>query len=647
LSTLRRTSPAIAIFTNCAMLIATLIALAYSGPAFSQETVLPTDALQVDVPALVLRGIPFSLGVAGAIPGSTLTLEVDGERWTAAVNPDGTAHFDSVTMATRGVREGSIAVAGQVVARLNLRTIPGWLSILPPLLAIAVALLFRQVIPALYLGILVGSVTVAGLTFGGVVLGVLATFQVYVIQAVTDPSHAAIMLFSFMIGGMVGIVIKNGGMQGVVNIIVQFATSARRGQVTTAALGLAIFFDDYANTLVVGNTMRQVTDRLRISREKLAYLVDSTAAPVACVALVTTWIGYQVGLIGTAMEQIDGLEMSAYSMFLSSIPYSFYPVFTMAFVFMLAGSGRDFGPMLAAETRARTTGQVLGPGAHIDRAASEDADELRLKAGKPVRAVNALLPLFVLVFGVLAGLYATGQGDNLRDIIGSADSYAALMWASLASVLVAALLSQTQGILSTTEVVDAWYSGVKAMLFAMIILVLSWSLSGVSTELHTADYLVSVLSDSLIPGVVPALVFVLAAATAFATGSSWATMGILMPLVLPLVWAVLQNTYPGGGFGLSIMYSTVACVLAGAVLGDHCSPISDTTILSSMASGCDHVEHVRTQLPYAMTVGAVSVLIGTLPTGFGVPWWISMPVGLAVLFAISRLVAQPVPEAEL
>jgi Na+/H+ antiporter NhaC len=615
-------------------------------PAVAQEALLPGGELTIDEPPLVLRGIEFELLVTGGVPGSTLELDVDGVVHRATVDELGTALFEHVTVGRMGVVGGTIRAAGQEVGAVTLRSIPGFLAILPPLIAIAVALIFRQVIPALFLGVVFGSVTVAGLTPGGVLAGVLASFQIYVLEAVVDPDHAAIMLFSFMIGGMVGIVIKNGGMQGVVNIIVRYATSPRRGQVTTAALGLAIFFDDYANTLVVGNTMRQVTDRLKISREKLAYLVDSTAAPVSCVAFVTTWIGYEVGLIGTAVEGIQGLDASAYSLFLNSIPYSFYPIFTMFFVFVLASSGRDYGPMLVAETRARTTGAVLGPGAHIDKAAGEDAEELKIKEDKPVRAVNALVPLVVLVFGVLVGLLVTGEGNSIREIVGSADSYAALMWASLASVLVAAALTQAQGILTTSEVVDAWYAGVKAMLFAMIILVLSWALSGVSTQLHTADYLVSVLSESLVPGVVPALVFVLAGATAFATGSSWATMGILMPLVLPLVWAVLQNYHSSPDFSLHTLYSTVACVLAGAVLGDHCSPISDTTILSSMASGCDHIEHVRTQLPYAMTVGAVAVLVGTLPTGFWVPWWISMPAGMVVLFAISRLVAKPVPEPE-
>ncbi|MGD8817611.1 MAG: Na+/H+ antiporter NhaC family protein, partial [Acidobacteriota bacterium] len=220
-----------------------------------------------------------------------------------------------------------------------------------------------------------------------------------------------------------------------------------------------------------------------------------------------------------------------------------------------------------------------------------------------------------------------------------------LMWASLMAALTAGTLAIVQRILTLTEVVDAWYAGLKAMMIAMIILVLAWSLSSITAELNTAGYLVSVLGDSLPPGIVPALVFIISAATAFATGSSWGTMGILIPLVVPLSWAVLAANNMADGAHHNVIYSTVACVLGGAVWGDHCSPISDTTILSSMASGSDHIDHVRTQLPYALLVGGVGVFFGTLPTGFGSPWWLSMIIGVATLFTAHRYLSKPVDEA--
>jgi len=254
--------------------------------------------------------------------------------------------------------------------------------------------------------------------------------------------------------------------------------------------------------------------------------------------------------------------------------------------------------------------------------------------------MNAVLPVAVLVAGTLIGIYVTGAsssepGATLRTIIGNGNSYKALGWASLLGVFTAAILSVGQRILTLAEVVEAWYAGLKSMMFAVIILILAWSLAGVNTVLNTGGYLVSVLGDELSPNLLPAVVFVLSAVTAFATGSSWGVMGIVMPLAIPLSWAVMEaNGLTEDPGNMHILYSSVAAVLAGAVWGDHCSPISDTTILSSMASGCDHMDHVRTQLPYALTVGGVAMLIGTVPAGYGLPWWIGMIAGLAVLIAV-------------
>lgn len=627
-----------------------VVALVSALPATAQDGDVALDKGSV----VLLSGTPVqvtAVGPSDRLGRVTLRLTQSGvSRDYPVTLVDGVAVFKDVVAEQTGLAELQLWDQIAVTPVRVVRVWPSWISILPPVLAIVLALLFKQVIVALFLGLWLGAaalvVTVGGsivAPFGptAIVRGAMNVYQVYVLGSVTTVSYAQILLFSFMVGGTVGIILKNGGMQGVVNIIVRWATDPRRGQLSAAALGVAIFFDDYANTLVVGNTMRQVTDRLRVSREKLAYIVDSTAAPVSCVALVTTWIGYEVGLIDGAIGSIPGIDEGAYSVFLNSLAYSYYPFLTMFMVFTLSYLGRDFGPMLAAERRARSTGQVLAADADVDEAAGGEVEELKFDEDRPVRAINAILPIGVLVGTVMVALYVTGSGDTLRDIVGSADSYIGLMWGSVLATITAALLSLGQRILSAKEIVDAWYAGMKAMLFAMIILVLAWSLAAVATELHTAEFLVSILGDWLHPGAVPTIVFLLAAATAFATGSSWSTMGILMPLVLPLVWAVL-STAADPAAGMPVLYSAVACVLAGAVMGDHCSPISDTTILSSMASGCDHIAHVRTQLPYALTVGTVAVLLGTLPAGFGMPWWLGMLLGAAALYSVARFVGQPV-----
>ena len=615
-----------------------LATLCIAAPASAQDAAL-------DAPSFTMQDVAFDIIVHGDnLTAETLQLTINDVTHPLTVSDEGVIVAAGIVLASAGLAEVSLSRGDTELAHRDLHIIPAWVSVLPPLLAILIALITRNVIPALLFGIWFGAFTLNGLSFSGAFVGLLEVFQVFILNALADSDHAAIILFTLMIGGMVGIITANGGMRGVVHIISRFTTTPRTGQVSTGMLGLLIFFDDYANLLVVGGTMRSVTDRLKVSREKLAYIVDSTAAPVSCIAFVTTWIGFEVGLIGDTVATIDGYDESGYSVFLNSIAYSFYPWLAILFVFTIAVSGRDFGPMLKAERRARSTGQLWAPGAKIDT----DNEHAGTGEDKPQRAINAVLPVLVLVTGVIIGLFVTGSdgtgAQSVRDIIGAADSYKSLMWASLLGALTAAVLTLGQGIMSLTDTVDAWYKGGRAMGFAMVILVMAWSLSAVADQVHTADFLVSTLGEALPAGIIPALVFILAAAVAFATGTSWGTMGILIPLVLPLAWAVMSRDGADPHANLPIMYSTAACVLAGAVWGDHCSPISDTTILSSMASGCDHIDHVRTQLPYAMVVGTVGLAAGTIPTGFGVPWWIALPLAVATLIAVHRLIAKPVGE---
>ncbi len=596
------------------------------------------DSLQVTLPRVLLSHIPLKITVQASLPDTTLTLQA-GEREVAVSLKEGRG-TTTVTLPRAGRTDFRLRLGEQTLWQASPRILPGWLSLVPALMAIFIALISRQVVPSLFLGIWAGAWITYALSPVGLWKGLLDVVDTYVLHALNDTGRLSIVIFSFLIGGMVGIVSRNGGMNGIVKYIVRWARDPRRGQVATGILGVVIFFDDYANTLVVGNTMRPVLDRLRVSREKLAYIVDSTAAPVAALALVTTWIGYEVSLIGGAISKIDAIHESAYSIFLHAVPYSFYPVLAIVFVFFVALLGRDFGPMYRAEIRARTTGQVYAPEATV--AESVEAGELKPVEGKPERAINALLPVAVLVFGTLIGLYVTGEGNTLREIIGSADSYKAMLWGSLLGVLTAGLLSAIQRILTLGQIVTAWYNGMKAMFLAIIILTLAWALSDLNEVLSTAQYLISVLSEQVHPAFLPAIIFVLSAASAFATGSSWGVMGIMMPLVIPLAWGILDARGMTEAEHLHMLYATIASVLAGAVWGDHCSPISDTTILSSMASACDHIDHVRTQLPYALTVGFVALFLGLLPAGFGLPLWISFPVSMVFLLVLLWFVGKPV-----
>ena len=595
--------------------------LAYTGSSIGAEIILPKLALS-EVPFEVMLNSDQNIESIDLYYDDQVTQLIPNEEGVFSAN----IQFDST-----GQKELSVVSSGSELASKQIRVIPGWISILPPLLAIIMALLLRNVIPALIAGIWFGAAALYPLSISGIFKGLLDGFQIYVVKALSNEDHAAIILFSMMIGGMVGIITRNGGMNSIVMLLVSKAKTAIGGQVSVWLMGLMIFFDDYSNTLVVGNTARPLTDHLKISREKLAYLVDSTAAPVVCIALITTWIGYEVGLIDTALKSIPELDQPAYTVFLKSIPYSFYPIFAIIFVFTVAYSGKDMGPMYDAEVRARK-GQVIPESK--ENTPAIHGDNLEPKDGVRMRAINAFMPIVVLIVSLLCGLYITGEGENLTEIIGSANSYTAMLWASLLGAMVAAIMSITQKILTIHETVDAWFGGVKAMLFAMIILILAWALSDISKELHTANYLISVLADTLPAQMVPVTVFLLSAVTAFTTGTSWGTLGILMPLVIPLCWAVMQINGIADAEHMHILYSAIACNLAGAVWGDHCSPISDTTVLSSMASGCDHIEHVRTQMPYAVLVGVVAILIGTIPGAFGLSPIISILLGSLILVGI-------------
>ncbi len=594
---------------------------------------LSAAAIEIEAPAVGLSGVPLSYTVSGVAAGTSVQLQAGGNTFTATADADGKATFADVSIAAAGDTTVEVTAGGETASQ-SLRVIPGWVSVLPAVLAITIALTLRNVIPALLLGLWIGATALRSFTLEGAGRGLLDSFQVFVTGAIADFDRASIILFTMMIGGMVGIITRNGGMASIVRTIVSRAKTAIGGQVAVWLMGLMIFFDDYSNTLVVGNTARSLTDHLKVSREKLAYIVDSTAAPVACIALITTWIGYQIGLVDQALASIPALsDVQAYSVFIHSIPYSFYPILAIIFVLMISASGLDFGPMYKAEVRARNGSVKPETGEELP---AIQGDELEPKDKIPLRAFNAFVPIIALIIALMVSLVLLGEGDTMVEILETTSPYQAMMYSSFVGVLVAAALSIGQRILSIHETVDAWYGGLRATLFGMIILVLAWSLSDLTATLNTAQYLVTLLADSLPVALIPAIVFVLAAFTAFTTGTSWGTMAILMPLIIPLGWAVMTVNGIADASGMHILYSSVACCLGGAVWGDHCSPISDTTVLSSVASGCDHIEHVRTQLPYAMLVGIVGLSVGTIPGGFGMSPWISIVIGIVILGVVLR-----------
>ena len=620
-----------------------------------------THAQEVaEAPKVILSSVPFTVAVQGAAGFSTLVEIRDAGGTLLASGPVGRGEvreFRDIRIASRDGLPLQVR-AGDAVTEISRPFAPGWFSLLPPLVAIVLALIFKEVIAALLAGIWLGALAVAGYN------PLQATWRLvdqYVVPALgdTDGGHTQIVVFSLLLGGMVGIISRNGGTRGVVRAVEPLARNRRRGKVATGLAGLAIFFDDYANTLVVGNTMRPITDRLKVSREKLAYLVDSTAAPVAALVPVSTWVGYEVSLIGgglgaaageaTGADQAFLAGLSPYTVFLETIPYLFYPLLALSFVFLTSLMNRDFGPMARAEARAASGGGVLRPGS---RPAAEISESfVNAKEGAPERWWNAGIPVLTVVLVVLAGLYTSGRAAagadaSLRDIFGAADPFRTLLWGSLSGCLAAAALSISQRLLDMRECVDAWLGGVKAMMIAMVILILAWSLGDVTKDVGTAAYVSQLLGGNLPLFLLPAVVFVTSGAMAFATGTSWTTMAILIPLVIPLTVSLAGGTGFADGSLYGILLATTSSVLAGAIWGDHCSPISDTTVLSSTAAACDHVDHVRTQFPYAVLVGTVGLLLGSVGTALGLPTWIALLVGVCVLALCLRMFGTPIAEVD-
>lgn len=531
-------------------------------------------------------------------------------------------------------------------------TDPTFLSLVPPLLAILLAIIFRQVILALLAGIYAGTFIISGYN---PITGFMRMMDSVIVPAASDKDHASIIVFTMMLGGMVGIAVRSGGMKGIGLLLSKIARTRFLAQVATWLSGMFIFFDDYASTLIVGNTLRPVTDKLKISREKLAYIVDCTSAPIASIAIISTWIGFEIGLIGDSFKTL-GLDYSPYQVFLETIPYRFYPIFSLFLVFIVASSGRELGPMLGAEKRAFKEGKLLRDGARP--LSSFDINTFEPVKDKPHRWINALVPVFVVIIITLLSLWLDGKRSlissgsdigkasffellfsgrffrSLGQIFGAGNSYNALLYSSVSGVITAGLMAVCQKILKIKEVISSMVEGFKAMLIAIIILILAWSIKIVCDDLNTAQYIVNQISGLISPVFLSTIIFLSACFISFSTGTSFGTMGILLPLTVPLAVEVANVNGLGEIQSYQLMVGGISSVLAGAIFGDHCSPISDTTIMSSMASSCDHIDHVRTQLPYALIAAGVGILLGELPASAGMSPWISILLAIPVFYGI-------------
>ncbi len=471
----------------------------------------------------------------------------------------------------------------------------GSLSLLPPVIAIALALWTRQVFISLLIGLWIGFVILAG---GNPITGLWALMD-GLVKVFEDRGNTAIVIFTLIMGALIALMQRSGGVQGFINFMVgrleRADAKGQRMRVEILALitGLLIFIESNISILTVGTLYRPIFDKLKIPREKLAYIADSTSSPACILLPFNAWGAYITGLL-----MAQGIE-NGFGALLKATLYNFYPIFVILGAFWVVISGRDMGDMAKAEARLRRSGNL-----HRDGAQPMLADgtvTLEAKDGSAARAWNMLLPLMTLVIAMPCFLIWTGWSSGGGDILTALQSGSgsrSVLYATTSAVLLAVILNKAQGLLGLREMVDISLKAMGGMVPLAMLMVFAFALGAMCRELGTGAYVADVTSQFLSPALIPALVFLIACFIAFSTGTSWGTFAIMIVIAVPLAQQMNLN--------LSLV---IAAALGGGIFGDHCSPTSDTSIISSMASGTDHIDHIRTQLPYALIAGGLTFLI--------------------------------------
>lgn len=458
----------------------------------------------------------------------------------------------------------------------------GWLAILPPVIAIILAIWTKQVFISLFFGIWLGwSILAQGNPVTGLALALEACIRVF-----EDGGNTKVIAFSAMVGALIAFTQRSGGVDGFIQWILGKGIVKDRKSAGLLAwiTGVVIFVESSITCLVTGAVSRPIFDKLKISREKLAYICDSTSAPVCILIPLNGWGAFIMGLL--AGQNVD----SPFFTLLKSLPFNLYAIFALLVVLFIIITGKDFGPMAKAERRAREEGKVLRDGA--EPLVSTEIIAMDTKPGIHPKAFNMLIPIAVMVLMMPVSLLITGQGDIMK---GSGST--SVFWAVLASITVGGTLYMVQGIMNLREVVDLFLKGIGGLMPLALLMMLAFAIGNTCKELGTGPYVANVAKAWVSPAFVPAILFLVSCFIAFSTGTSWGTFAIMIPIGIPMIDLMGAN-----------MYATIGAILSGGIFGDHSSPISDTTIISSMASASDHIDHVRTQLPYAMVAGTAAIV---------------------------------------
>lgn len=498
-------------------------------------------------------------------------------------------------------------------------------SLLPPIIAIALALITKEVYSSLFIGILVGGLLYSGFSFTGTIEHV---FVDGMIGQLSDPWNIGILIFLVILGSIVMLINRAGGSAAFGKWASEHVKTKIGAQIATVLLGMIIFIDDYFNCLTVGSVMRPVTDKHKISREKLAYLIDATAAPICIIAPISSWAAAVTGFVDGA----NGLTL-----FVRAIPYNFYAFLTIAMMFGLTLMNFDYGAMKVAEHNSRKASEK--------NKAKKEAASLTGAEDQPTppvsingKVIHLILPIIALIICCIIGMIYTGgffDGASFIDAFSGSDASVGLVYGSVAALIITIVFYVCTRVLSFTECMNALPEGFKSMVPAIMVLTFAWTLKSMTDSLGAATYVAglvqNIADNSALMSFIPAIVFVVGAFLAFATGTSWGTFGILIPIVV--------NVF-GGDLNNELMIISISACMAGAVCGDHCSPISDTTIMASAGAQCEHIYHVSTQLPYALTAAAVS-LVAYVFTGFLKNWLICLPIAillmLGTLFVIKNM----------
>ncbi|QNO13785.1 Na+/H+ antiporter NhaC family protein [Alkalicella caledoniensis] len=471
-------------------------------------------------------------------------------------------------------------------------------ALLPPVLAIILAIITKQVIFSLFVGIFAGAMLLTGFNL----FTAFDLITTTLVESIADPEwNTPIILFCLLLGAIIGMVTHSGATLSFSEWAANRIKTKRGALLTTWALGIVMFIDDYFNSLSVGAIMRPITDKHKISREKLAYILDSTAAPVCIIAPVSTWIAFVMSLLASEFPNY-GIDMNPFMAFIYLIPYNFYAILALLLVVLVAVVGRDFGPMVEAEQNP-----------------VYDQEETTQFEGGKGSVIDLVLPIATLVFGTLISMVYSGGffdgGVTLWDAFADSDPAVALIYGGFIAVIVTVLLYTVRRVVPFTEIFTGFTKGMKTMLDAVVILALAWTIGSITKELEVGQYIANLVSGGSLPlFLYPITLFAISGIVAFSTGSSWGTFSIMIPIAVPIAAA---------GTGTELLLPVIGAVLGGAVFGDHCSPLSDSTILSSAGANCSHIKHVNTQLPYALYTG-VFASIGFILSGLGVNPFIAL-----------------------